>query len=366
MPGLGLAQTTNSSGDWETDGNWDTGAAPSENIDNQIITIGVGPIVRNGSVRFNTNSNGDLIVNDYLTISGDLTWSANSGNADLVINDTLVISGNLVLETNAGSNITMDIAATGALIVQGDFTVANSALNGVDVDGGGLLVVGGDFDTGSGSNISNDGNIYSGSTSGTGNVTGAGGAVGTLTDLVADFPSIDLGALLPVDLVFFRGKTEKGQTILEWATAQELNNDFFTIEQSLDGVVFEVLDQMTGHGTKETMTHYRYEIDGIANSLFYRLKQTDFDGRFEYLGTIYISNQETRTDFYNVYPTMVSKGESLMFSSQAGKWTLFDIKGNLISTGTNSRSIVSPRRSGLYLIRLENAVFSETRRFMVR
>ena len=38
VPGLVLAQTTNSSGDWETHGNWDTGAAPSENIDNQIIT----------------------------------------------------------------------------------------------------------------------------------------------------------------------------------------------------------------------------------------------------------------------------------------------------------------------------------------
>ncbi len=93
---------------------------------------------------------------------------------------------------------------------------------------------------------------------------------------------------LPVELQYFQATRQENGILLEWATLTETNNDYFTIEKSFDGVSFEQVTTVPGMGTTLEPQQYVYldqkagEKSGNRNVLYYRLKQTDFDGTFTY------------------------------------------------------------------------------------
>ena len=89
---------------------------------------------------------------------------------------------------------------------------------------------------------------------------------------------------LPIVLEYFRGKgTEDNKVLLTWATSSEKNNDFFTLERSRDGKTFETITTLPGAGNSTKKLLYSFTDDHPENGLnYYRLKQTDFDKKFEY------------------------------------------------------------------------------------
>ena len=93
-------------------------------------------------------------------------------------------------------------------------------------------------------------------------------------------------AALPVELVHFRAKAVANHTAdLHWATASELNNNYFEIERSYDGRSFELVGEVKGNGNSQHQIAYSFldeTIGLIQNTAYYRLKQVDFDGAFEY------------------------------------------------------------------------------------
>ncbi len=336
-------QTSIGSGNWEDDVNWTGGTAPATNIDNLTINIAAGsPITRNGALRFNTNSNGSITANDDFTITGNLTWSANSNNASIVSNGIFIVGGDLVLENNAGSNINIDIGSGGVLIVQGDLTVANSALNGIAVTSGGTLIVGGDFDLGSGSNIVNNGSMYGGSTSGSASITGAGGGVGDLADLLADDPTLcgltsTCAVALPVTLLTFEAFRVEDGVEVSWATATEENNEYFTIERSIDGRLFERIATIEGAGNSNSELHYTH-FDPITADfngfVYYRLTQTDYDGTSETFDIVAVRMEIVEVD-PSVYPnpSMTASAINLKGIAEYSAWRIFSINGELVKQG---------------------------------
>lgn len=91
---------------------------------------------------------------------------------------------------------------------------------------------------------------------------------------------------LPVELLSFSAQCSNGKPLLEWSTASELNNDYFTIEKSLDGLNFEVFDYVSGQGNSNSTTHYSWKGESaLYETEYYRLKQTDYNGDYKYLGT---------------------------------------------------------------------------------
>lgn len=84
---------------------------------------------------------------------------------------------------------------------------------------------------------------------------------------------------LPVELLSFTANCDNGQAVLKWTTASEINNDYFTIEQSTDGKLFELLARVNGHGTTSQHSDYVYKTGMPASKMFYRLLQHDFDNR---------------------------------------------------------------------------------------
>lgn len=93
---------------------------------------------------------------------------------------------------------------------------------------------------------------------------------------------------LPITLVSFTAAQHKNNVQLDWTTASEINNDFFTIERSTDALNFEPIGTVKGAGNSNTIKNYQYlDITSnlehqTSNTLYYRLKQTDFDGTVSY------------------------------------------------------------------------------------
>ena len=143
---------------------------------------------------------------------------------------------------------------------------------------------------------------------------------------MTDFSQKGIGkssAPLPVELIAFYAECEEEQVTLSWTTASENNNGFFTIEKSIYGAEFTVVEIVSGAGTTNNVSYYHaYDEDVTELTTYYRLKQTDFDGKFTYsdLITANCSKEEEAgfsiipnpaTDYLNIVLNGMYKGDAI-------------------------------------------------------
>jgi hypothetical protein len=89
--------------------------------------------------------------------------------------------------------------------------------------------------------------------------------------------------ILPVVFTSFEARPENGVVRLGWATASELNNDYFMVQRSADGIVFTDVQQVAGSGTSHVLREYSATDPAPLTGLsFYRIKQVDFDGTMDF------------------------------------------------------------------------------------
>ena len=105
------------------------------------------------------------------------------------------------------------------------------------------------------------------------------------------------GSSLPIELLFFSATPNQRVVDLNWATASEMNNDYFTIERSKDGNTWDVLETVSGAGTTNQRSEYN-TIDALpfAGISYYRLKQTDYDGSYSYsaIKSVYMTTDDVK------------------------------------------------------------------------
>lgn len=110
---------------------------------------------------------------------------------------------------------------------------------------------------------------------------------------------------LPVELISFEAKVDNTAVVLTWQTASEVNNDYFSIERSTNGLTFEEIGRVTANGDSRDIQEYSYyDENPIKGTSYYRLKQTDYNGSSEYvkLITANFSEEDDGTCVLNVYP----------------------------------------------------------------
>lgn len=112
---------------------------------------------------------------------------------------------------------------------------------------------------------------------------------------------------LPVELLYFQATAEGEQVRLQWATASETNNDHFQVERSANGTDFErVGDQVRGAGnTDEPLNYELVDADPLPGVSYYRLKQVDFDGRYEYSNIEVVQMGDVATGALQLFPNPV-------------------------------------------------------------
>lgn len=176
---------------------------------------------------------------------------------------------------------------------------------------------------------------------------------------------------LPVEITSFTATLNNtGKVDLNWVTATETNNNFFTVERSDNAKDFTVLLTQQGAGNSTTpLQYHRVDANPLSGTSYYRLKQTDFDGKSKYVGLVAVSNGGATNDVtagVSVYPnpTSVSQPLSLQFNNitvDAGKTAqlyIYEVSsGKQIVdqqlTGNNSKvQLPSNAVPGMYLARI--------------
>jgi len=141
---------------------------------------------------------------------------------------------------------------------------------------------------------------------------------------------------LPIELLSFTAK-EVGQNVkVNWETATEINNDYFSLERSSDGQHFSELAIVDGAGNSSANLQYQHmdhqPLDGVS---YYRLKQTDFNGTYSYSNIVAIERSQSDLDFaidFFPNPSNIDEPIILTISSEKNEnltLEIFDIHGRL-------------------------------------
>jgi hypothetical protein len=175
-------------------------------------------------------------------------------------------------------------------------------------------------------------------------------------------------SVTPITLAAFDAKlTTSGSVQVNWSTASEINNDYFTIERSADGEQYEAIGDVPGSGTTNVERYYSYEDRmPLPGRSYYRLKQTDYDGTFTYSPIVAVDNDLPRVPVLTVFPNP-SNGAfvGIRLTGAIGVMEIpveiYAFAGKLIATRTlmsNGESFLedtwhpeTPLSSGIYIVR---------------
>jgi hypothetical protein len=174
-----------------------------------------------------------------------------------------------------------------------------------------------------------------------------------------------LSTPLPIELLTFNASVRHEFVLLDWSTATELNNDFFTIERMSEGdEKFNALSTIKGAGTKSTESNYEWiDKNPLASISYYRLKQTDFDGKYTYSDVRVIENNSTNSRF-SVYPNPIAGNKFTLEMNRLPSNTevplaIVNMQGAIVhqanyrsDTGGNLKTIVEMNSvpSGIYMV----------------
>lgn len=175
-----------------------------------------------------------------------------------------------------------------------------------------------------------------------------------------DNVSITATFALPIELSSFTGKVKQNTTYLNWSTATEINNDYFSIERSRDGREFSEIGQVKGAGTSYEPQAYAFTDERpLHGQNYYRLRQVDFDGKFSYspvvIATFGKASQMTLS------PLPASENLRIQLtepSKEDGRWQVFELGGRLMLSGemlaetTEHNLNISELPEGAYALRL--------------
>lgn len=146
--------------------------------------------------------------------------------------------------------------------------------------------------------------------------------------------------ILPIELLSFTAEAVNNNVILNWQTATEINNDFFTIERSKDAVTWEEILTKSGAGNSNSVTNYDdidyHPLIGIS---YYRLKQTDYDGKTSYSNIEAVNFENIDI---NIYPNPANDHLNINISNDEnnGLITLkiIDVAGKIVLKNNINKS----------------------------
>lgn len=186
---------------------------------------------------------------------------------------------------------------------------------------------------------------------------------------------------LPVELVSFVGFVDGQVVNLAWTTATEINNYGFNVERSVRDNEWEKIGFVQGHGNSNSPKNYQFTDDKIfANGVYsYRLKQIDFDGKFEYseIFTVEVTSSAAfmlKQNYPNPFNPETVISYQLPVSSHV-TLKVYDVLGREIATlvskylkagnyTSNFSMVNSSLSSGAYFYVLSAGEFTESRKML--
>ncbi len=206
-----------------------------------------------------------------------------------------------------------------------------------------------------------------------GNMVSAQSSVGDGTDYIlyaynisdfSPFGVVSSGSILPVVLTSFEAMESDGRTVIKWITAEELNNDYFEVQHSTNGIDFINIATVKGQGTIDHTFEYSFvHTNPQQGPNYYRLLQVDFDGQSHLSKTITLYyNGDADGQLLSVYPNPVDPVNTqirLMIRQNGHFGTrIMDSVGRLVYSGVveggQEHTIDMPHLSkGMYVLGCE-------------
>jgi len=185
--------------------------------------------------------------------------------------------------------------------------------------------------------------------------------------------AIDIGAYetafaLPVELITFEGESRYAEAYLIWTTANEVNSAYFEVEHSLDGRAFASIGKVAAQGESSTLQFYDFTHELPAKGVnYYRLKQVDNDGSFEYSRIVALSFSKAAVEVYPnpaIDHVVVVIDKDLAFDKHA-TINVYNSLSQLVQTQTmsteNYKIKVNDLPNGTYIIQVNigNQIFNK-------
>ncbi len=188
------------------------------------------------------------------------------------------------------------------------------------------------------------------------------------------------GTVLPIELTEFVGhQTKDGKATLLWKTETEVNNDRFEIQKSPNGNDFIVIGEIQGKGNTLTQQEYSFVDHNPKRGInYYRLKQIDFDGQFEYSHIISLNNRYEKEQIGEFYPNPSESGtvnlDYYTTTNEDLKMSIFEISGKLVLTkeiqvseeSNNLNIDFTTLGAGMYLVRFGNKINFIYRKLIIK
>jgi hypothetical protein len=184
---------------------------------------------------------------------------------------------------------------------------------------------------------------------------------------------VDGAVTLPVTLMDFGVKLNgEGDGVVSWSTSLELNNAGFEVETSRDGITFTTLGTVASHGDGQVNQYYSYLHEKPQAGIhYYRLKQTDFDGKISYskIISLLVDNMHSKA---TIYPVPANDRVTIHFGGMIRMTTLemFSAEMRLVKRERiggpvlTKEIVVNDLPSGIYFIRYKRGENTEVLRFI--
>ncbi|MDR0941211.1 MAG: hypothetical protein LBM68_03175, partial [Bacteroidales bacterium] len=170
----------------------------------------------------------------------------------------------------------------------------------------------------------------------------------------------DCNVPMPIELISFTAKHTGTEVDINWNTLTETNNDYFTVQRSHNGRNFDALGEVQGAGTTIVPQYYNYvDYAPLAGVSYYRLKQTDIDGKYSYSHVVPVYSNTGEHKTFEVFKT-TSNGITTLEcvfadTTVVNRITIHSITGKLefeknVAPQFNPYIVELPLAPGVYLV----------------
>lgn len=152
-------------------------------------------------------------------------------------------------------------------------------------------------------------------------------------------------AILPVSLTAFSAKTSSNNVQLNWTSVSEMNSNRFVVEMSVDGTKFTAVDSVKAAGVSHSTINYSITHNpGVKGNVYYRLKQIDNNGSFEYSKTVTVSFNPEIVKI-STYPNPATTFTTVNHPAAKGneKMMVFNMNGVLVQQKSLAKNSVQTR-----------------------
>jgi hypothetical protein len=315
-------------------------------LHNEVPTFFPGPVLGNGQVL----DSGVYFLPAASSLNANLTLDAQGDSNAIFI---FQIGG--AYSTSAGSQVFLvngALAANVYWVVEGAVPMAAGTIMR-----GNIIANNGAISLGAGGLLE-------------GRALSTTGAVSIYGSIVA-IPPLNL-SILPVELLSFTGVCDEGNVLITWSTATKSDNNFFTVERTVEQENWIVVRTVAGAATSTLVHSYtvtdRLPADGVS---FYRLKQTDFDGKATYSNVVEMKNCGTgQTGNTTLYPNPTSGRFTLTSTGKDDPIYSIEIFNDLgqkvfASPGLQSKFDLSGYAPGVYIVQIHQDLKTSSQKLLL-